>query len=202
MRFASQRFASVGCLSQEILLQREVPMSMLKSACIPFVLLLLCLTSGCGGPPRTQPTEEAKAKGVVDPGVTFLDYPKLQEGVGAMDADVSREFMTTDSGLQYRILRKSDGKKPIILDSVTVHYRGWLDNGRVFDGSYSRGQTTSFALRGVVAGWTEGLQLVGTGGMIELWIPSELGYGSRGAGSDVPPNAALHFVVELMSIDE
>lgn len=82
-----------------------------------------------------------------------------------------------------------------------MHYRGWLDNGREFDSSYDR-DPSSFALTGVITGWTEGIQLVGTGGMIELWIPSVLGYGAVGSVSGgIPADAALHFVVELKSID-
>ena len=83
---------------------------------------------------------------------------------------------------------------------MTVHYRGWLDSGKEFDSSYKRGKTTSFPLNRVVKGWTEGLQLVGVGGMIELEIPAGLGYGSKGAGDVIPPDATLHFLVELVEI--
>lgn len=166
----------------------------------PCCLLLLVLSAGCGELPRTEPSEEARAQGVVNPGVTLLDAPRLQDGIGEIDADVSREFQTTESGLQYRILRASAAEQPGVLDTVTVHYRGWLDNGRVFDESYEKERTSTFALRSVVKGWTEGLQLIGQGGMIELWIPSEMGYGKRGMGNEIPPNSALHFVVELQQV--
>lgn len=119
---------------------------------------------------------------------------------GPQDKDAPKEFTTTKSGLKYRILRKSEGAKPKSKDSVTVHYKGWLDNGKEFDSSYARGEEISFPLNGVIPGWTEGLQLVGEGGMIELEIPSKLGYGSRGAGNVIPPNATLHFLVELKKI--
>jgi FKBP-type peptidyl-prolyl cis-trans isomerase FkpA len=119
---------------------------------------------------------------------------------GPTDKDAPKEFTTTKSGLKYRILRKSDGKKPTAKNTVTCHYRGWLDSGKEFDSSYKRGEVISFPLSGVIPGWTEGMQLVGEGGMIELEIPSKLGYGARGAGEDVPPNATLHFVVELIAI--
>lgn len=166
-----------------------------------------CLAAGCAEPTvSTPPTATAGGSGA-DSGsdmaggaVTFLDSDTLQEGVGEADADAPQDFQTTDSGLKYRILRKTDGAKPTAADSVTVHYRGWLDNGNEFDSSYKRGESTSFPLGGVIKGWTEGLQLVGVGGMIELWIPSELGYGARGSGGSVPPNATLHFVVELLEI--
>ncbi len=113
---------------------------------------------------------------------------------------MSTQFSETPSGLKYRILRNTTGLKPTASNTVEVHYRGWLDSGREFDSSYGRGETTSFPLGSVVPGWTEGLQLVGEGGMIELWIPSELGYGSRGSPGSIPPNATLHFVVELISV--
>ena len=83
-----------------------------------------------------------------------------------------------------------------------MHYKGWLDNKKEFDSSYKRGEEISFPLNMVIPGWTEGLQLVGEGGMIELEIPSELGYGKRGAGNAIPPNSTLHFLVELKKIGE
>ena len=119
---------------------------------------------------------------------------------GPKDADAPEEFTWTASGLGYRILRKSDGRKPSATDSVTVHYRGWLDDGTEFDSSYRRSESTSFPLTGVIRAWTEGLQLVGEGGMIELQVPPELGYGTAGSGGTIPPNATLHFLVELLKV--
>lgn len=118
---------------------------------------------------------------------------------GPADADAPREFTTTDSGLEYRILRKSDQQRPIASDTVLVHYRGWLDSGKVFDSSYRRGKPHSMNLKEVIPGWTEALQLVGKGGMIELIIPPRLGYGSRGS-NDIPANSTLHFLIELFDI--
>jgi FKBP-type peptidyl-prolyl cis-trans isomerase len=84
---------------------------------------------------------------------------------------------------------------------VKVHYHGWLDNGKVFDSSYQRGESIDFGLNQVIPGWTEGMQLVGEGGMIELMIPSDLGYGKRGTpGGPIPPDATLHFLVELLDV--
>ena len=120
---------------------------------------------------------------------------------GPIDDDAPEEFTETDSGLKYRILRKSDGEKATVTDSVTVNYRGWLDDRTEFDSSYKRGEPISFPLGGVIPGWTEGMQLVGVGGMIELTIPAELGYGAQGAGAAVPPNVTLHFLVELISVN-
>ncbi|MEZ6124036.1 MAG: FKBP-type peptidyl-prolyl cis-trans isomerase [Planctomycetaceae bacterium] len=133
--------------------------------------------------------------------MTFLDSDHLQYGTGPMDDSPSEKFEMTASGLRYRILRQSQGRKPTARDSVTVNYRGWLDSGREFDSSYDRGQPISFALNGVIKGWTEGMQLIGEGGMIELWVPARLGYGTEGSGSSVPPNATLHFIVELIRVD-
>lgn len=132
--------------------------------------------------------------------VELLAPPKPLEP-GKKDADAPEKFTTTKSGLKYRILRKSDGRKPAATDKVTVHYKGWLDNGSVFDSSYARSQTTSFPLNGVIKGWTEGLQLVGEGGMIELEIPYDLAYGAAGRPPKIPAKATLHFIVELFEID-
>ena len=120
---------------------------------------------------------------------------------GAIDANASREFTTTKSGLKYRILRKTNGKKPQATDRVEVDYKGWLDDGKIFDSSYRTSKPASFPLNRVIKGWTEGVALVGVGGMIELIIPPELGYGERGTpGGPIPPGAQLHFIVELVSI--
>jgi FKBP-type peptidyl-prolyl cis-trans isomerase FkpA len=127
-------------------------------------------------------------------------YPELPKGAGKIDADAPKTFTETKSGLKYRVLRKGGDKLPKASSSVEVNYHGWLDNGKVFDSSYKRGESISFPLNGVIKGWTEGMQLVGEGGMIELVIPSELGYGARGAGGDIPPNATLHFLVELIKV--
>ena len=127
-------------------------------------------------------------------------YPKLPQNAGAIDQDAPKAFQTTKSGLKYRILRKGAGAHPTATDKVKVNYHGWLDSGKVFDSSYNRGQSISFPLNGVIKGWTEGMQLVGQGGMIELEIPPALAYGDRGAGAAVPPKATLHFLVELLSV--
>lgn len=119
---------------------------------------------------------------------------------GAVDKDAPEQFTKTDSGLKYRIRRKSDGEKPKRTSNVTVHYKGWLDDGKEFDSSYKRNDPATFPLNQVIKGWTEGVQLVGKGGMIELEIPAELGYGAAGAPGAIPPNSRLHFLVELIDI--
>ena len=119
---------------------------------------------------------------------------------GVIDADAKSEFSETESGLKYRVLRKGEGANPVASDSVEVHYKGWLDDDSIFDSSYRRGETISFPLGGVISGWTEGLQLLGQGGMIELLIPSPLGYGPRGMPPVIPADATLHFLVELFEV--
>jgi FKBP-type peptidyl-prolyl cis-trans isomerase FkpA len=119
---------------------------------------------------------------------------------GAVDSDAAKDFTTTKSGLKYRIRRKSDGDKPGAANTVTVNYKGWLDDGTEFDSSYKRNDPATFPLNMVIRGWTQGLQLVGKGGMIELEIPSDLGYGDSGRPPQIPPKATLHFLVELIDI--
>jgi FKBP-type peptidyl-prolyl cis-trans isomerase len=129
-----------------------------------------------------------------------VPHPQLPAGAGAIDAAAPKAFATTGSGLQYRVLRKGAGASPKATNTVKVNYHGWLDDGKVFDSSYQRGEAIEFPLNGVIPGWTEGMQLVGQGGMIELLIPANLGYGARGAPPVIPPNATLHFLVELLDV--
>ena len=106
----------------------------------------------------------------------------------------------TASGLQYEVL-DAIGQKPKATDTVRVHYEGTLPDGTVFDSSYKRGEPISFPLNGVIAGWTEGLQLMSVGSKYKLYIPYHLGYGERGAGASIPPYSALVFTVELLGIE-
>ena len=106
----------------------------------------------------------------------------------------------TESGLLYKIVREGNGVKPAAADTVEVNYEGTNLDGHVFDSSYEREQTATFPLNGVIRGWTEGLQYVGEGGEIMLYIPADLAYGERGAGGDIHPNEALTFKVELISV--
>jgi FKBP-type peptidyl-prolyl cis-trans isomerase len=128
-------------------------------------------------------------------------YPKLPAGAGEIAKDAPKTFTETKSGLRYRVLRAGKVQKPKATDSVKVNYHGWLDGGKVFDSSYQRKEPISFPLNRVIKGWTEGMQLVGEGGMIELEIPAKLGYGDRGAGDVIPGGATLHFLVELQKIE-
>ena len=143
-------------------------------------------------PLRMEPAMAAEAE---------VPHPQLPSGAGKLDAEAPKTFSTTPSGLKYRVLRKGAGAAPKATNRVKVNYHGWLDDGKVFDSSYKRGEPIEFGLNQVIPGWTEGMQLVGEGGMIELLIPSNLGYGPRGTpGGPIPPNATLHFLVELLDV--
>jgi FKBP-type peptidyl-prolyl cis-trans isomerase FklB len=106
----------------------------------------------------------------------------------------------TNSGLQYKVIKESIGKKPNKTDTVEVHYHGKLLDGTVFDSSVERGQKIKFSLDQVIAGWTEGLQLMSEGSKFEFYIPSHLAYGDKGAGNDIKGGATLIFEVELFKV--
>jgi len=110
------------------------------------------------------------------------------------------DVVTLPSGLQYKILKAGTGPKPTATDSVVCNYRGTLIDGKEFDSSYKRGQPATFPVNGVIKGWTEALQLMPVGSKWQLFVPSDLAYGARGAGADIGPNATLIFEVELLSI--
>jgi FKBP-type peptidyl-prolyl cis-trans isomerase FklB len=124
-------------------------------------------------------------------GELFLAVNKKKEGV-----------ITLPSGLQYRVLKAGTGKTPTDDDTVTVHYQGTLTDRTEFDSSYRRGQPGTFAIKGVLPGWREALKLMQEGAKWEIFIPPNLAYGERGAGSLIGPNATLIFEVELISIQE
>lgn len=107
--------------------------------------------------------------------------------------------VTTDSGLQYKIIEQGDGDKPTAEDTVVVHYTGTFIDGTKFDSSHDRGTPAEFPLNGVIPGWTEGLQLLNVGGKAELSIPGNLAYGPKGRG-EIPPSATLLFEVELLEV--
>ena len=112
-----------------------------------------------------------------------------------------KEVTTTKSGLQYEILKVGDGPKPSATDNVKTHYHGTLLDGTVFDSSVDRGEPISFNVNGVIAGWTEALQLMTVGSKWRLYIPYNLAYGERGAGSKIGPYSTLIFEVELLNIN-
>lgn len=108
--------------------------------------------------------------------------------------------VTLPSGLQYQVLKEGNGKKPSATDQVVCHYEGTLIDGTVFDSSYKRNEPATFGLNQVVAGWTEGVQLMSEGAKYRFFIPYNLAYGERGAGAQIPPFAALVFDVELIQV--
>ena len=109
-------------------------------------------------------------------------------------------IVTLPSGLQYQVLKEGDGKKPSATDQVVCHYEGTLIDGTVFDSSYQRNQPATFGLNQVIAGWTEGVQLMQEGAKYRFFIPYNLAYGERGAGAQIPPFATLVFDVELIEV--
>ncbi|HEX8765628.1 MAG TPA: FKBP-type peptidyl-prolyl cis-trans isomerase, partial [Candidatus Acidoferrum sp.] len=130
-----------------------------------------------------------------------LGEANKKEGEEFLAANKTKEGVTTlPDGLQYKILQEGSGPKPTASDSVTVNYRGTLLNGTEFDSSYKRGQPATFSVGQIIKGWNEALQLMPVGSKWQLFIPSDLAYGARGAGRDIGPNAALVFEVELLSI--
>ena len=116
------------------------------------------------------------------------------------EENAKKEGVTvTESGLQYEVLSEGDGEKPVATDVVKVHYKGTLLDGTEFDSSYARNEPTTFPLNRVIAGWTEGLQLMSVGSKYKFTIPSELAYGDRDLGK-IPANSTLVFEVELLEI--
>ncbi len=136
--------------------------------------------------------EEAKASGDKNKmeGDAFLAANKSKPGV-----------KVTESGLQYKVITMGNGPKPKADQTVTVHYRGTTIDGTEFDSSYKRGQPAKFGVGQVIRGWTEAMQMMPVGSKWELYIPSELAYGERGAGGSIGPNATLIFEVELLSVE-
>jgi len=138
---------------------------------------------------RQQELAQQQAEANKKEGPAFLAANKAKDGV-----------VTLPSGLQYKILRAGTGAKPAATDTVTVNYRGTLINGTEFDSSYKRGQPATFAVNGVIKGWTEALQLMPVGSKWQLFIPSDLAYGDHAASAVITPNSTLIFEVELLSI--
>lgn len=133
--------------------------------------------------------QNVQAKSAKAEGENFLAENAKKDGV-----------VVLPSGLQYQVLKEGTGKQPKATDQVECHYEGTLINGQVFDSSYQRGQTATFGLNQVIAGWTEGVQLMKEGAKYRFFIPYNLAYGERGAGQSIPPYAALVFDVELVAV--
>ncbi len=136
-----------------------------------------------------QAEEQVQGEANKKAGDAFLADNKTKDGV-----------VTLPSGLQYKVITEGTGPKPNPTDTVSCNYKGTLINGKVFDASANHGGPVSFPVNGVIKGWTEALQLMPVGSKWELFIPSDLAYGQRGAGPDIGPNSTLVFEVELVSI--
>lgn len=130
-----------------------------------------------------------KFKDTKEKGEKYLAENAKKEGV-----------VTLPSGLQYEVIKEGNGRKPKATDKVKCHYEGMLIDGTLFDSSIQRGEPATFPLNGVIAGWTEGLQLMQEGAKYRFFIPYQLGYGEHGAGASIPPFAALVFDVELIEV--
>ena len=138
---------------------------------------------------RRQAAAAEQGRAAKSAGEAFLKENAKKPGV-----------VTLPSGLQYEVLNEGTGRRPKATDTVRCHYEGTLVDGTVFDSSYSRGVPAEFGLQQVIAGWTEGLQLMKEGGKTRFFIPYLLGYGPSGAGNSIPPYAALIFDVELIKV--
>nr|WP_308535872.1 FKBP-type peptidyl-prolyl cis-trans isomerase [uncultured Prevotella sp.] len=141
--------------------------------------------------------QEAKQKAAAE------EAGKAAKAIGEdfLAENAKKENVTVlPSGLQYEIIKEGNGKKPGATSQVKCHYEGTLVDGTKFDSSYDRGTPATFGLNQVIAGWTEGVQLMGEGAKYRFFIPYHLGYGERGAGASIPPFAALIFVVELIEV--
>ncbi|WP_437185423.1 FKBP-type peptidyl-prolyl cis-trans isomerase [Planctomicrobium sp. SH668] len=160
-------------------------------------VILTSFIAGCGVIDEEQYKKEKGAEELIPVAKPEAASAPQEETPSPNAGDES--FVTTESGLKYKILKEGEGKQPTANDTVEVFYRGWLDNGNEFDGNFGQ-ETISFPLKGVIPGWTEGLQHVKEGGKIQLEIPSKLGYGERGQPPVIPGNSRLHFEVELVKI--
>ncbi|HYG38900.1 MAG TPA: FKBP-type peptidyl-prolyl cis-trans isomerase [Cytophagales bacterium] len=138
-----------------------------------------------------QKIHNEKLEANASAGRKFLEENKTKEGV-----------RTTESGLQYQVIKEGTGPTPVLSDRVKVHYHGTLIDGTVFDSSVDRGEPVTFAVNAVIPGWTEALQLMKVGSKYKVFIPSELAYGERGAPPVIGPNSTLIFDIELLGIEK
>lgn len=138
---------------------------------------------------KLQAERAESGKAAREAGEKYLTENAKKEGV-----------VTLPSGLQYQVIKEGEGRKPKATDSVKCHYEGFLTDGTLFDSSVQRGEPAVFGLQQVIAGWTEGLQLMSEGAKYRFFIPYMLGYGESGAGQSIPPYSALIFDVELIKV--
>ena len=170
------------------------------------------LTAGSNDSERLMTAEEIAETMQAFQQQQMAKMQEEQAAAGAENATAGEAFLaengkkegvvTTDSGLQYKVVTKGDGAMPKADDLVSVHYKGTLLDGKEFDSSYQRGQPAEFGVNQVIPGWTEALQLMPVGSKWELAIPADLAYGPGGAGGDIGPNSTLQFEVELLEIKD
>jgi FKBP-type peptidyl-prolyl cis-trans isomerase len=170
---------------------------MKKILSIVMAAMLMAGMASCNNQTSSESNEEA----TVDYGQQIKDNKTM--GREFMEENAKNDSVVqTKSGLQYMVLKEGTGVKPGPTDKVTVHYTGKLIDGTVFDSSVENGEPITFPLDGVIPGWTEGLQLMSEGSKYRLFIPSELAYGSKGAGDKILPNSTLIFDVELIKVEK
>ncbi len=158
-----------------------------------------------GKPSTVEPSLMEEAFGVIQQRMQAKQAEQGKEQSAEGDAFLAEnakrdEVTTTDSGLQYEILAVGEGEKPVASSTVRTHYHGTLMDGSVFDSSVDRGEPAEFPVGGVIAGWTEALQLMPVGSKWRLFVPYQLAYGERGAGGQIGPYTSLVFEVELLAI--
>ena len=172
---------------------------MKKIFAMAIAALLLTGMASCNS--NNTSSNEATEEAAPDYGQQIKDNKTLGREFLEQNAKNDSVVQTT-SGLQYMVLKEGTGAKPGPTDKVTVHYTGKLLDGTVFDSSVERGEPATFPLDQVIPGWTEGLQLMSEGAKYRLFIPSELAYGSKGAGDNILPNSTLIFDVELIKVEK
>ncbi|MCZ8317519.1 MAG: FKBP-type peptidyl-prolyl cis-trans isomerase [Lysobacteraceae bacterium] len=172
--------------------------------------LTKAIQAGLSGQGRLMTDEQAQQVGMAFS--QFLQQREIarRAELGAKNLADGEKFLaenqkkpgvrTTESGLQYQVVRAGAGPRPTAADTVKVHYRGMLLDGKEFDSSYARNEPAIFPLSGVISGWTEGVSLMPVGSKYILWLPAALAYGENGSGPGIPPNATLKFEVELLEI--
>lgn len=158
--------------------------------------------AACSGKQKSAEADSAVAEEVSVEVVTDSVAARFRNPDFKSDVATDSTYAETPSGLKYMVMQEGTGATPTATDNVTVHYTGKLLDGAVFDSSVQRGEPATFPLNGVIKGWTEGLQLMKEGAKYVFYIPTDLAYGARGAGRDIPPYADLIFEVELIKVGE
>ncbi len=174
---------------------KRYPSVLVFACCLIFAAAGTADAQDAAGKAAVKPADAAAAKSADSAAAKAAAVKSTKPAAAASTV------VTTASGLKYEVLNEGSGASPSASDKVTVHYRGTLTDGTEFDSSYKRGEPATFPLNRVIKGWTEGLQLMKEGAKYRFTIPPQLGYGERGAGAMIPPNATLVFDVELLKVN-